>query len=128
MRFRLSILVPLVIGAAVILLWLRWPTKPPVCACCGRTSREVTRYISGPGLGICEPCVRVAVKAMEQAEPPWRLSCGAPTNRPLRTDRCSFCGKATNAGRGLAFLATGTICRDCLELCVEILSMGEAAA
>ncbi len=105
------------------------------CSFCGRSRKEVAKLIAGPGVYICDRCVRRAT----------RLSVEAPgegwAEGPLRMEapgseaRCSFCGK--QAARHGALLVTSgreaapggkvgqdgpRICDECLDLCLEILA------
>jgi hypothetical protein len=110
---------------------------PGPCSFCGCSHQECEQLIAGPGVFICERCVRQAT----------RLSAGAPVEglaegwaegrlrlEPSGSEaRCSFCGKFR---RQVPFLVSGgpagalagkfgrgaRICDECLDLCLEILA------
>ena len=79
-----------------------------ICSFCDRRQHEVAKLIAGPGVYICDRCVR--------------------TSRPQLGDLpdgaapCSFCGK-TAGQLPIAQREGGSpgVCRECLDLCDEIL-------
>lgn len=82
--------------------------RPPLqCSACGRTRAENNRFISGPGVYLCQTCIEGAPRPLEQEVGP-RL-------------RCRFCGeqwllsKVTQLGEVVA-------CRECLLLMDDILA------
>ena len=103
--------------------------KPPehehACSFCGAKRAEVNHLVAGPGVSICDGCVRKHRRRslLERlrawiAPPPPR---GALVRMPYRDAAdvgCSFCGedRATIVG------ARARICRPCVDLSAEILS------
>jgi hypothetical protein len=109
------------------------PAAASQCSFCGRSREECAKLIAGPGLCICDWCVRRArglasgAATVDQAEVPLRVE---PSGSPAG---CSFCGKPTRRGRwlvasGVASAPGGKfgqeprICSQCLGLCEEILA------
>lgn len=111
---------------------------PGPCSFCGAARDEVGNLIAGPGVFICDGCVRLAhevlVEGVQRTERPVHLV-GVPPE-DVRA-RCSFCGRRRRRASGMA-AAPGRppvgkfarraealcICVDCLRLCDEILSEG----
>jgi hypothetical protein len=102
------------------------------CSFCGRTQRQVSKLIAGPGVYVCDLCIELAADV---------VSSGAPADTQLGTihavpgqDRrvdCSFCGKkrhqvtamaARVAAAGGETPGRAAICDECLSLCDEILT------
>lgn len=86
----------------------------PVCSFCDRRQHEVAKLIAGPGIYICDRCVRTSRPQLAQ-----------PADSEAT---CSFCGKS--AARLLSMAeregqpgrqGSPRICRECLDLCDEIL-------
>jgi hypothetical protein len=109
------------------------PGPPGPCSFCGRSYKECTKLIAGPGLFICDRCVVQATRLSagqvveDQAEGSMRLE--SPTSEA----KCSFCGKQARrvgflVASGLATASGGKvgdlprICDECLDLCLEILA------
>jgi hypothetical protein len=119
--------------AVLVLLALLLPTRlftrdrSRVCACC-RSRPEVTRIVAGPGLGICESCVRAATNLIKTPGPLWRLPCCVPAKERRPPNRCSFCGKDRDNVDGLVILSAGAICSECINLCGEIFAAAPNAA
>ena len=84
------------------------------CSFCGRIEGQVPRIVQGPGVRICEDCVRAGQEFVGQGDHPgWKTTLD---------QRCSFCG----ASPWRAQLATSgdddrAICTTCLERGSEIL-------
>jgi ribosomal protein S14 len=101
--------------------------RSSVCASCGRPAAEVNPIIKGPGLGICEACVRAAIEAIVRGSSVAVLMPGAqPKRRAPR--KCSFCGRPPLDGRRLAVVAGGATCDSCLKLSSEVFARGKLDA
>lgn len=87
------------------------PYEPPKCSFCLQVAKNV---VAGPKAYICDRCVRRC--AAQELE-------GSPIRRISADDlRCSFC-----AARSATPLFVGdgySICQECIERCVAILSEG----
>jgi hypothetical protein len=82
------------------------------CTWCGRPPAEVNMLIAGPRVYICDACVRAA----EHPSAPFaRMSDRAG-------GRCSFCSKRPDGNRRFVGTAKGSVCSECLQVCLEILS------
>ncbi len=81
----------------------------PACSFCDRKQHEVAKLIAGPGVYICDRCVRAN-----------RTQLGEPADGEAK---CSFCGKTAGQGQGMAQREGGSprVCRECLDLCDDIL-------
>jgi hypothetical protein len=97
--------------------------RPGPCSFCGRTAEKVKTLIAGPGVFICDRCIRVASQAIATGEP------GGPPAAVIEpvavediTEKCSFCGKRRHQVSGLAAAANARICAECLQLCHEIVT------
>jgi len=106
------------VGAfARIRRWLYQPftLRPEIrCAACDRArTPNGPKFISGPGVYLCQPCVADALVGVASVPPgtsaTHRLGGKAPS-------QCSFCGRKMGDARGLLGLLHAAICRDCLEL------------
>jgi ribosomal protein S14 len=94
---------------------LRRVRLPLHCSACGRPRAEVRRLLSGPGVYMCETCIRDA--AARLAEP----AVGADT-----PGRCRFCG-VTRAPVLLTEGATPlAVCAACVRLMEGILAEDDA--
>jgi ClpX C4-type zinc finger len=102
------------------------------CTFCGRTQRQVSKLIAGPGIYICDACVEVAAGVVSSgAAADTKLGVMHAVPEQDGRVRCSFCGKIRVQVTGMAALAaeTGgpasgpaTTCTECLSLCHEILT------
>src|SRR5260370_1159019 len=91
------------------------------CAGCGRRQVQVAELIKGPGLSMCDQCVNAAATLIESSNPPWRLDRSRRQSSVRSGKRCSFCGKDSEEVGEFVQLAHGSICRNCVQLCTEIL-------
>ena len=93
------------------------------CSFCGKHQKQVRKLIAGPGVYICNECIkkadRVIATGMLAATP---LSAMKSLGVDAVTARCSFCGKRRHQVTGLAGTAGGAICAECLALCHEIIT------
>jgi ATP-dependent protease Clp ATPase subunit len=97
------------------------------CSFCSRSQHEESKLIAGPALFICEGCVS-AIAALESGEP----QDSAISKVELASGRhCGFCGRdyvrhgAPGPGEApstpLYAAADARICRNCVQLCVDII-------
>jgi ATP-dependent protease Clp ATPase subunit len=94
------------------------------CSFCGKSQKQVKKLIAGPGVYICDLCIRSAHAVI--AEP------GQTARTPIATihqvsdeggaEQCSFCGKDRHQVAAMASASDARICNECLELCDKILS------
>ncbi len=109
-----------------------------VCSFCRASREEVGKLVAGPGVFVCDGCVRLAHEVLsegaERTEQRVRLVGVAPEDERAR---CGFCGRRRRRARAMveaperppagkfARRSGGLrICVDCLQLCDEILSEG----
>jgi ATP-dependent protease Clp ATPase subunit len=81
------------------------------CSFCGRAQQRVAKLIAGPGVYICDGCVGLARS--------W-----PPLAYPGRS--CSFCGSWSPRENPATGRGAVAICRQCLELCQEIIADEQA--
>jgi hypothetical protein len=96
------------------------------CSFCGVVQGTGPRLVAGPGVHVCERCVRRALDVLVRGvdDPALRFVGDDPHGRL----RCSFCGKHALRVGGLVGGAAGIhVCGECLDLCSEILR-GELGA
>jgi hypothetical protein len=106
-----------------------WPSPPRAlpgnmlaCSFCGKSQKQVSKLIAGPDVYICDECADKADRVMatgEVAATP--LSAVKPIGVDVTRAQCSFCGKRRHQASGMALAAEGTICSECLALCLEII-------
>jgi hypothetical protein len=101
------------------------------CSFCGKSQKQVTKLIAGPGVYICDGCMRRAQAVI--GEPGRTASVVIVTIEPVsaegRAEQCSFCGKRRHQVAAMAAAGDARICDECLELCDEIVTseeLGEA--
>jgi ATP-dependent protease Clp ATPase subunit len=101
------------------------------CSFCGTSQKEVRKLIAGPGVYICDGCMRRAQAVI--AEPGRTASAAIATielvSAETRAEQCSFCGKRRHQVAAMAAAGDARICDECLELCDEIVTseeLGEA--
>ena len=97
------------------------------CSFCGRPRAVGNRLVAGPGVHICERCVPLAVRLAEGEDPEVEHPVGedavlkAVHGPP--TAKCSFCKKKLSQRSAMVEHAKVVrICRQCLDLCQEILA------
>ena len=101
------------------------------CTFCGRSQREVSKLIAGPGAYICDGCVELAGHVVGSSSADgtllWRIH---PVLEQDCGTRCRFCGKRRDEVAGMAAMSaesTGTfagpaaIWVECLSSCNEII-------
>jgi ATP-dependent protease Clp ATPase subunit len=97
------------------------------CSFCGRSQKQVTKLIAGPGVYICDGCMRRAQAVI--AEPGRTASAAIATieqvSAETRAEQCSFCGKRRHQVAAMAAAGDARICDQCLELCDEIVTSEE---
>ena len=98
----------------------------PRCSFCGAAA-PAARLIAGPGVFVCDRCVPLADRAMggdpaaEQAWAAQRSAAATGGRSGPDDDRCSFCGKGPEQVDAIAGGDGFRICRECLDLCAEII-------
>lgn len=92
------------------------------CSFCGRPQFETSKLVAGPGVWICDHCVRSATRVVTRA-----AASDADAMEPVPSDdlaaRCNFRGRGPRRVDGLVRggLHGRTICNRCLDLCNEVL-------
>jgi hypothetical protein len=89
--------------------------RPPQCSACGQPKAKARRLLSGPGVYLCEACIRDASERLAEAE----VGTGAP-------GRCRFCGVTrprAPLGGGAAPLV---VCAPCVRLMEGMLAEHDA--
>ncbi|MGK9236119.1 hypothetical protein KXS07_30150 [Inquilinus limosus] len=105
--------------------WAFWrggsrETEPPGgCSFCGAAPKAVAKLMAGPGLYICDGCVRSAKAALGGAEGPIFTALADGSRK-----RCSFCGRR-GPDHPRATASGHQICRSCLDLAERIMVEGE---
>jgi ATP-dependent protease Clp ATPase subunit len=95
------------------------------CSFCGKSQKQVTKLIAGPGAYICDGCVSHAHEVI--------AGHGHPASTPIATiqqvsddadaEQCGFCGKRRHQVAAMASAGDARIiCDQCLELCTKIVS------
>jgi ClpX C4-type zinc finger len=100
-----------------------FPGNMLACSFCGKNQKQVSKLIAGAHAYICNECADKADRVIatgEVAATPLSgvKSVGADVTRA----QCSFCGKRRHQVSGMALAAGGTICSECLALCLEIIA------
>jgi ClpX C4-type zinc finger len=101
------------------------------CSFCGNPQDKTRKLIAGPGVYICDGCIRLAGGVLGSGESA-QTAFGPVTAVPEQDGRiqCSFCDKNRSQVAGLAVLsevilertgASTAICSECLDLCNEII-------
>ncbi len=93
------------------------------CSFCGRDQKHVKTLIAGPGVCICDQCIRdadgVLVSGRAATTPTATIK---RVGEEAREQRCSFCGKRRYQVPAMASAGRAQICDECLRLCHEIRS------
>jgi hypothetical protein len=100
----------------------RKPRGDMACSFCGRTDAEVTKLIAGPGIFICDGCVALVRRAVDESTP---QETARTTINPLPDGsqlKCSFCGKPASRTSAMAEGERLSMCGECIQLCEEILA------
>ena len=95
------------------------------CSFCGKSQKQVTKLIAGPGVYICDGCVSRthAVTAGHGYTASTSIATIQQVSDEVGAEQCSFCGKHRYQVAAIASAGyTRTICDECLELCEETLS------
>jgi ClpX C4-type zinc finger len=97
--------------------------KLQYCTFCGRDQKHVKTLIAGPGVYICDKCIRLAGLVLAgggAADTPATAIRLVPQG--AREQRCSFCGKRRYQVPAMASADRAQICDECLQLCREIVT------
>ncbi|WP_219472216.1 ClpX C4-type zinc finger protein [Nonomuraea rhizosphaerae] len=91
----------------------------PACTFCGSGKAQVARLVAGPGVFICDGCVRLAGEVVREPRSAMAHLALVPAGSDLA---CSFCGK-TAAEVATVVAGPGVrICDQCVRLCDEIVT------
>jgi ATP-dependent protease Clp ATPase subunit len=100
------------------------------CSFCGKSQKQVKKLIAGPGVYICDGCLRRVHKVL--AAPGGRASTPIATIQQVGDEagagQCSFCGKPRDRVEAMVSAGAARMCNECLDLCDEIISeeLGES--
>ena len=103
------------------------------CSFCGTDAKVARKLVVGPGVHVCDACVALADRTLAgdpDAEHEWaaqRAAVSAGRAGKAATSSCSFCGKAPDQVAGMAASDGFRICRECLDLCLDIIEEEPAA-
>lgn len=88
------------------------------CGFCFKAQDEVTKFIAGSGCFICDECVETCTGLVD--------SVGGNSKDHGQTEdlHCDFCRKHVSEVKTVLAGSGTSICDECLELCVEIVSEG----
>jgi hypothetical protein len=103
--------------------WKGSPKEELACSFCGDRQTAVAKMVAGPGVYICDGCVRAAGQVVLRGETHREGGACLMVEHEDRV-RCSFCGKAVPQVVGMV-TGAGTdfrICAECLALCNEIIA------
>ncbi len=91
-----------------------------VCSFCGLDKIETRKVIAGPGVYICDGCIRLATEVVQENEAKGneRIKLAAMSDRNAK---CTFCGKKGRRGDRVAETGDARICDECLGICTDIL-------
>ena len=92
------------------------------CSFCGMGKDQERRLVAGPGVAVCDRCVRSALEVVVEGahrEPGLKL---VDDSRQEQAWACSFCGKPLRrVGRLVRGRGGIHVCGECLDLSTEIL-------
>jgi hypothetical protein len=97
-------------------------TADLACTFCGATKTDVAHLIAGPGIFICDACVRLARQVIQEADQQNQSRTYLDPLPATSTLGCSFCDKAANQAHRLVAGPGVRICDQCLEFCAEVLA------
>jgi ATP-dependent protease Clp ATPase subunit len=95
------------------------------CSFCGKSQKQVTKLIAGPGAFICDGCVShahvvIAIHGQTVSTP---IATIQQVSAHAEAEQCSFCGKRRHQVAAMASAGEmRIICDECLELCEAIVS------
>ncbi|PWT96104.1 MAG: hypothetical protein C5B53_10310 [Candidatus Melainabacteria bacterium] len=84
------------------------------CTFCNKTQDKVKKMIAGPGVYICDECVKECDELLIAEK-------DKPTEKADSKLKCSFCSKPQTMVQKLLKGPTKYICNECVDLCDEIL-------
>ena len=88
------------------------------CTFCGRSKVDVDRLVAGPGIFICDACVRVARDVIREPERTAYLD-AVPATAAVH---CHFCGEPGDQVDALVAGPGVRICNRCVQICDEIIA------
>lgn len=102
---------------AIVRSFLGWMGREEtVCVGCGTLPGKRKDVVVGPAVALCRHCLDDAFAVLKSNQDIVRVR-----GSKSYSIRCSFCGNNGVDRGGLASWPKGTICRECLLLCDEIL-------
>lgn len=89
------------------------------CSFCHRPEEELDVLIPGPSSSeaICDSCVKVIATGLSS-----RNSRSSSAYSKHNAFSCSFCGSENSGDYGIAIGGNSKICKNCISMCVDILS------
>ncbi|GII28974.1 ClpX C4-type zinc finger protein [Planotetraspora mira] len=94
----------------------------PACGFCGAGKTEVTRLVAGPGVFICDGCVSIACRVVEEAGRPDASHAHLELVALPSALSCSFCDKSATEVSALVTGGGVRICEGCARFCDEIIA------
>jgi len=93
---------------------------PPIaCTMCGRTQFEAGTLLAGPGVYLCDACVKLAAELLAAET----VSADEGPSGCRQAEECTYCGeKRGDTSRLVAWDEDRAVCSPCVEECVEILA------
>ena len=95
-----------------------------LCSFCFKSQHEVTKFIAGTGIFICDNCVVLCAGIVREEDPPSRsrleaAPCALVVDHKMR---CGFCHKPTHQVKTLVAANGANICNECVDVCEEIIA------
>lgn len=87
------------------------------CSFCEKHQGDVQKLIAGPGVYICDECIKLCDARLIAEQ-------GTPSDPVNAKSKCSFCGKRQTDVERLLNGPGYHICNECVDLCNEILAEG----
>ena len=100
----------------------------PSCSFCGTGQSAARKVVAGPGVFICERCVELADEVLAgnaRARRRWASLEPPPARGRAKwraRGQCSFCGKKAEKVAGMAEAGDRRLCKECVDLCRQIIA------
>lgn len=102
-----------------------WPEGELACSFCHRCQVDVNKIIAGPGVYICDGCVRMAKDVASGGGGTHDKRRAAMARAPSHVESalaCSFCARSGVRVTSMVAGDDARICDECLDLCDEIVA------
>lgn len=105
--------------------WRPGRNSPAFCSFCGTSQFDTRKLVAGPGVWICERCIRSATRIASQTSPS-ADDAGRFDLVPedVSSVRCNFCGRGLRRAKRIVRggPSANTVCDGCLKLCNQVLA------